>query len=194
MRSSDNALLALLFGNLETASQYGWLNAGRTLVDKTYLQILWTAEDLSPKGLSFDKMASRLDTFIRSQLQPDWETLAELPEAIRRQKAVDLVEQARLRIFTTDADTGSASTLLFFLCPQLPVFPGAVAGPEYECYLHRNLDRLKSSGHFRATPAPEVHYGQQREQTPVHAILADTDWWPRRLLRMQQRLESVSQA
>jgi len=192
-RSSDNALLALFYGSLERAARYDWLNAGRTLIDKTYLRILWTAEGLSTRGLSFDEMASRLDSFIRTALQPDWETWAELPETARRQAAADLVEQARRRIFATDADTGSASALLFFLCPQLPVFPGAVAGPEYEAHLHRNLDWLRLQPCLREIPAPEVHYGQEREQTPIRALLADTDWWPRRLLLMQQRLESVAQ-
>jgi hypothetical protein len=28
-RSSDNALLAIMYGSLERASRFGWLNAGR---------------------------------------------------------------------------------------------------------------------------------------------------------------------
>lgn len=192
-RSSDGALLSLLYGSLEKAARYNWLNGGRTLIDKTYLRILWTVEGLSPRGLSFDEMASRLDRYLRTVVQPEWTAFPTLPQRTRQEKAVVLVEQARQQIFGTDADAGDASTLLFFLCPQLPVLPGFVAGDAYDSFLRQSLATLAEIKGVHESPLPEIRFGQEREQAPVRALLFETDWWPRRLLLMQQRLESVAQ-
>jgi len=46
-RTSDNALLTLLYGGLVHAADHDWLNAGRRLIDKTYIDMLWHVQDLT---------------------------------------------------------------------------------------------------------------------------------------------------
>ncbi|MFC6671034.1 hypothetical protein [Marinobacterium aestuariivivens] len=180
-RSSENAMLVLFYGSLEKAARYGWLNAGRTLVDKTYLRILWTARALPGNGLSFDEMAARLDSFIRAELQPQWVQLAQPGATERDIRAIELVETARLQLFGPASDADAASEVLFFLCPQLPVFPcrgigaGRYAGFHQGCL--QQLRALKDQDE-----CPTAGYGQPRERELIDTLLAQSDWWPRRLL------------
>jgi hypothetical protein len=187
MRSSDNALLVLLYGGLEKASRYGWLNAGRTLIDKTYLRILWITQQLEPPGISFDELASRLDGFIRAELQPVWDTLAELEHEERHALAVTLVARVQAQVFQRDDQLASASVLLFFLCPQLPVFVYRQGGENadyvswHQTCRRRLANVLPLVGH--AVPSPS--YGTAQEQLLISRLLNQGDWWVRRLLTQQ---------
>ena len=46
-RTSDNALLVLTYGGLDQAARHAWLNAGRRLIDKTYVEILRHVQGLT---------------------------------------------------------------------------------------------------------------------------------------------------
>ncbi|WP_156948453.1 hypothetical protein [Marinobacterium jannaschii] len=191
MRSSENGLLNLFYGSLEHAARYQWLNAGRTLVDKTYLRILWSSCDMAPVATTYDQLASNLDSFIRDRISAHWEQLDELDHDQRHQLAIELVEQAAIAVFPGNPNWRAASMLLFFLCPQLPVFawhhelqspqsdsqePAGYAG--YHAYCRQRLaQKLPHS----ATP-PAAVQGDERQCKLIDRLLSRGDWWQRRCL------------
>lgn len=192
-RSSENGLLNLFYGSLERASRYEWLNAGRTLVDKTYLRILWTSCELPPQAATFDQLASDLDSFIRQQLTPRWDQIDELDHNQRHQLAIELVDCAAMDLFRGNPDWQAASMLLFFLCPQLPVFPwhpslqgqtGAESGEtpaNYSDY-HQRCRPLLALKLPHCTEPPKASLGDERQCKAVNQLLARSDWWARRSL------------
>lgn len=184
-RSSDNAVLVLFYGSLAKAARYDWLNAGRTLVDKTYLRILWTVRALPPNGLSFDELASRLDSFVRTELKPRWTELEGLQDGVRQSIAPALVEQARLQLFGPDGSTDAASEILFYLCPQLPVMPcRKLEAGGYTDLVTEIHERLAGEAKDRLS-LPQAVYGQDQERQLVDSLLARSDWWQRRVLAEQ---------
>ncbi len=195
LRSSERGLLQLLYGSMEHAARYQWQNGGRTLVDKTYLSILWTALELPPLSIGFETLASNLDRFIRLHLTECWNDLDQLDHEARHQLAIELVERASEQLFGSLHNDSYASNVLFFLCPQLPVFPYSESHhlalqaqfpqqstPGYADY-HQACRQLLGHNlpHICSTPAPSA------ETTLPHlnTLLSQTDWWPRRLLAQQ---------
>ena len=58
-RTSDQGLLTCLYGSLEHAARHEWLNAGRRLIDKTYLGMLWHVQDLTDlRGVRAEQILS----------------------------------------------------------------------------------------------------------------------------------------
>ncbi|UTW11372.1 hypothetical protein [Marinobacterium rhizophilum] len=191
-RSSENALLVLMYGSLDKAARFDWLNAGRTLIDKTYLRILWATQGLEPTGISFDELASRLDGFIRTELQPRWDSLAELDHDGRHELAQLLLEQLQVQVFQSPGQLESATSVLFFLCPQLPVFlcrdaanTEAEAVIDYPGWHQSCRQRLALLLPLSCSSAPSARYGTAQEQQLITRLLAQSDWWPRRLLAEQ---------
>nr|WP_067291549.1 hypothetical protein [Marinobacterium profundum] len=189
-RSSENALLVLMYGGLEKAARYGWLNAGRTLIDKTYLRILWITQQLAPTGISFDELASRLDGFIRRELQPRWDELDSLEHDARHELAIALVEEFQAQVFQGTDQLEAATSVLFFLCPQLPVFrytdPQSVPASDYPAWHQSCRQRLIALLPQVCSTTPFAHYGTAQEQQLITRLLAQSDWWPRRLLSQQR--------
>ncbi|MEH6471552.1 MAG: hypothetical protein V7752_09880 [Halopseudomonas sp.] len=194
-RSSDNGLLGLFFGGMEHAARYQWQNGGRTLIDKTYLSILWAAQQLEGLSISFEELASNLDSFIRQQLSERWEELSELDHEARHQRAIELVTLASTELFGSQRNDSHASTVLLFICPQLPIFPYSDSHrtaiqalfpqqpiQDYADY-HRACRKLLAFNlpRIAAMPTPLT------ETTAIisNAVLAQTDWWPRRVLAQQ---------
>ena len=82
IRTSDNALLVHLYGGLEHAANNDWLNAGRRLIDKTYVDMLWHVQNLLPlRACKPESVAASLDTFITEEIKPAWPGLYQLDEA-----------------------------------------------------------------------------------------------------------------
>jgi hypothetical protein len=67
-RSSNNGLLAIMYGSLERAHHFNWLNAGRTLVDKTYIQLLFQAKQLTAISVTHHDITLQLELFVRANL------------------------------------------------------------------------------------------------------------------------------
>jgi hypothetical protein len=193
-RSSENALLVLMYGSLDKAARFGWLNAGRTLIDKTYLRILWATQGLEPTGISFDELASRLDAFIRRELQTCWDFLDSLEHEARHEQAKRLVERLQAQVFQSSGQLESATAVLFFLCPQLPVFlytksPNTQAEPvtDYPAW-HRGCRQRLVPLLPLGRNTPSARYGTAQEQQLITRLLAQSDWWPRRLLARQHQV------
>ncbi len=204
MRSSDQRLLELLYGGIERASRYQWLNGGRTLIDKTYLAIFWSAHALPTPYIGFEKLASNLDRFIRVELADRWDELAELDHEDRHQLTIELVNAASEQLFGSQADVVCASQLLLFLCPQLPVFGYNEAN--YQALKQRRPGRLHPTDQQPLSQGSYAQYHQAYRKllayhlptlaarplptTPsatgsLGILLAQTDWWARRLLIQQ---------
>ncbi|MBS7690637.1 hypothetical protein I0E98_09845 [Pseudomonas lalucatii] len=122
-RSSDNGLLLTCYGNLARAAGAAWQNAGRTLIDKTYLRMLGDRAGLDFLGLSADELAARLDGFIRRELAPRWVQLDEWRGGEGLEPALALLEAGNRALFDDDSGQRATSWLLFYLCPQLPLLP-----------------------------------------------------------------------
>ncbi|OMH30785.1 hypothetical protein [Motiliproteus sp. MSK22-1] len=204
-RSTESSLLGLFYGSLDRAAAYNWLNGGRTLIDKTFLRILWATESLEPTGLSFDEMASRVDYYVRQELAPLWDELDELNHEQRHQLAPQLVEKAATGLFGSQYNESAASRLLFFLCPQLPVFPFSHGHLQVLQALHPDT-RISDYADYhiacrqllgRNMPKiypqlPQSHSPCNNERTAVNQILSQSDWWPRRVLSQQLKEQGDS--
>lgn len=194
-RSSDQSLLGFFFGGLENAARYQWQNAGRTLIDKTYLSILWAALELEKPSIGFDRLAACLDDFIRQKLAEEWCELDDLEHEHRHQFAIDLVTDASQQLFGSQHNEEHASLILFFLCPQLPIFPysdrhqkavGQLLSPSitidgYADYHQACRGLLALNLPFLGTVATP----SSASTASISTVLRQTDWWQRRLLGQQ---------
>ncbi len=180
LRSSDNALLSLFYGSAEHARQHDWLNAGRTLIDKTYIQLLWEAAGLTYAGSSAHDIATALDSFIRSDLQPRWETWEELDNEERHAIACRLVHQAASGLFGSGYQAVSASWLLYYLVPQLPVFPlRAESAGTYLPHHQQHRARFARALPYLLHSVPRAEYGSAKQQQVIDKVLRSSDWWLR---------------
>jgi hypothetical protein len=195
-RSSDNALLALTYGGLAHAARHAWLNAGRRLIDRTYLEILRQVQALTVmRSWRSDAVAAALDDFIRDRIAAHWPRLPALDATERAALAVDWVEQAGRRLFGSQPSETAASRLLFFLCPMLPVFnlsrghqlalarlgePPADDGyAAFAAAAERAFTGLVPR--LQRLPRPTTHYGDAAQRALIDGLLADGDWWERRV-------------
>lgn len=192
-RSSENGLLSIMYGSLERASRFDWLNAGRTLVDKTYINILLQAAELDANGVTTTELASRLDAFVRAELEPLWAEFEGLEHDPKHQLAVELVDKCAATVLGSGHQPEAASWLLYYLCPQLPVFP-MHAALKAELAAKQDLTVDSDYADFHAacrrqfaralphihSPAPAALYGDKRELEIINQILRGSDWWQRR--------------
>jgi len=193
IRSSDNALLTILYGSIERAALYDWTNAGRTLVDKTYLHILWQAKKIPNYGLSHHEIAPNVERFVREQLQPIWPQINQLTQDHRCDQAIELstslVTLAAQRLFGSNPQEEAASWLLFYLCPQLPIFPlnpqllTATNSGDYISHNKACAQLLLTS--LPSIAQPQVTYGRENEQAMITKLLHQSHWWQRYCLVQQ---------
>lgn len=197
IRSSENGLLTIMYGSLERASHFGWLNAGRTLVDKTYIQLLWQVKQLPYFGLTHHDIATQLELFIREHLQPIWADIDKITVIKKQKLASRLINIAASTLFGNRHQEQAASWLLFYLCPQLPIFPiihhllNATSQNHTVTYSkkpHQTVnyynkissrylyEKSQSLNHYIL---PTVNYGNEKEQTIINTMLINSDWWSR---------------
>jgi len=187
-RSSENGLFTLFYASLERASHYSWLNAGRTLIDKTYLSILCQAHQINMQGIQPTELANRLDQFIRSELVPRWQILDELDHEARHQLALELLEQANSTLFEGyPAGQSTSSHILFYLCPQLPFFPlPAETDIPYPAWHNQCRSQLAQLLPQLTTAPGTATYGDNKAQAFTRRRLQQGDWWQRWLFIQQQ--------
>ena len=195
-RTSDQGLLTLLYGGLEHAANYHWLNAGRRLIDKTYIDMLWHVQGLTDlRSVRPEQIAAALDPFIIDVIRPAWRDLPYLADSERLEISISWVEQMAGRCFGSVYSEAAASRLLFFLAPMLPVFNQSrghhmaldkvghrpadqgyqafaqAAGAAYRDLLPRLLDH----------PSPDPSIPDPRQGELLNRLLEQTDWWTRRV-------------
>jgi hypothetical protein len=195
-RTSDEGLLRLTYGGLVHAARFDWLNAGRRLIDKTYVDMLWHVQELTGmRTVQPAAIAAALDGFIVDTVRPAWHDLPRLSAEDGLAVSIDWTEQMARRCFGSLHSELAASRLMFFLLPMLPVFnlsrghlaaldrvghPSADAG--YRAFAQAAMSAYRE--HFsepgRFTPPPVSARDPQQAEL-VRDLLAQTDWWPRRV-------------
>lgn len=211
-RTSDNALLIITYGGLVHAADHAWQNAGRRLIDKTYIDILWHVQGLSTiRTCRAEQIAAALDNFIRDQVAAVWDDLPALNDTERADLGARWVEEIAQRCFGSLTSELAASRLLFFLCPMLALFNlsrGHLLGLEHLAHCpaddgYRAFASAARSAYqdlvpaLRALPRPIPTYGDPAQQALIEKVLNASDWWERRvfdeLLRQIAAEAGVSQ-
>lgn len=183
-RSSENALLLQLYGSLAKAAGCGWQNAGRTLIDKTYLRILKDCSGLDFQGLSVDELAARLDGFIRQELTPRWGQITESRGAEGLPLATELLEACSLALFASAHVHRATRQLLFYLCPQLPLVPCPSDSQQSSDEQLQAYQTLLPQ--LPVLPRPQQFAGDAQQQALIRQLIEGSDWWRRRVLAAWQ--------
>ncbi|MCO7564532.1 hypothetical protein NJI34_18770 [Pseudomonas sp. S 311-6] len=179
-RSSENALLLQFHGSLVKAAGLGWQNAGRTLVDKTYLRILKDCFGLDFHGFAEDELAARLDGFIRQALAPRWGQIIGSGGSEGLPLASELLDACNGALFASERLQAATHQVLFYLCPHLPFLPGfgeLAQGAEQHQALVCSLPPL---------PRPQQFAGSTQQQVLIRQLVEGSDWWGRRVLSARQ--------
>ena len=184
VRSSENALLLQFYGSLVKAAGCGWQNAGRTLVDKTYLRILKDCSGLDFQGLSVDELAARLDGFIRQELAPRWAKITESRGAEGLPLATELLDACSLALFASERVHTATRQLLFYLCPQLPLLP-CPNDPRQSIDEQLQTYQILLS-QLPVLPRPQQFAGDAQQQALIRQLIEGSDWWRRRVLAAWQ--------
>lgn len=195
-RTTDNALLVLMYGGLEQAARHAWQNAGRRLIDKTYVDILWHVQQLTQmRTCPPERIAAALDDFIRETVAPAWEGHADMGSTGKADLAIRWVEDLAHCGFGSLHSELAASRLLFFLCPMLPVFNmsrGHLLALErfgYGVTDGRYRTFAATAGHayrqwlplLRTLPRPTPLFGDPAQQAVTQGLLDQSEWWERRV-------------
>lgn len=195
-RTSDAALLSLVYGGLRHAADHDWQNAGRRLIDKTYIDILWHVQSLTAiRACSAEAIAANLDNFIRDHIRPVWHDLPSLDNTDRATLAGQWIDEVAQGCFGSLHSEAAASRLLFFLCPMLPVFNlsrghllaldrlgHAAAGDSYAHYARSAAACLAAlDAPAEPSPPPTVHQADPAQRGLIQHLIDTTDWWRRRV-------------
>lgn len=195
-RTSDNALLTHMYGGLAHAANHQWQNAGRRLIDKTYISMLWSVQSLTPmKACSAERISAALDDFIQRTLSHKWADLGSSNEQQKKDLALSWIEEWSTSLFGSLNSEIAASRLLFFLCPALPVFNLShghlmalaemgypSASHSYQIYAESAqaaYQKLKPA--LDELPRPEASYGTAAEAALIQQVIDESDWWQRRV-------------
>ena len=188
--------MTLLYGGLEHAANYNWLNAGRRLIDKTYIDMLWHVQGLTDlRSVRPEQIAAALDPFIIDVIRPAWLDLPHLTDSERLEISISWVEQMAGRCFGSVYSEAASSRLLFFLAPMLPVFNQSRGH-------HMALDKIGhrpcNHGHrafaqaawsayqeflpsLADLPPPAPAATDPQHRMLISNLLSRTDWWARRV-------------
>lgn len=204
IRTSDNGLLVLTYGNLHQSAKSQWLNAGRSLIDKTYIQMLWHVQSLTHiQAIRAENVAAALDNFIREEIQPLWADLYEMDNVTNCEVSIELVKKASISLFGSLQSEEAASKLLFFLCPMLTVFNFSTEAikalqhlghdlenkleqpsknSKYEIFHHLMTQEFGNiQDPLSEDQCPTPFYGDTTDQSLIQETLNQTDWWQRRV-------------
>lgn len=195
-RTSDNALLVQIYGGLNHAANHEWLNAGRRLIDKTYINMLWHVQSLLPmSACSPESISAALDNFILEHIRPIWLALPKLSDSKKQDLAESLAKQAATALFGSLKSEVAASRLLFILCPTLPIYNlslgnqlalrtlgYAPADNSYPAFVQSCNAGCKSIiQQIESLALPQPAFGSLSEQALISELLHDHDWWTRRV-------------
>jgi len=195
-RTSDNALLVQFYGGLTHAANHEWLNAGRRLIDKTYINMLWHVQSLLPMyACNSERISTALDNFILEHIRPIWSELSDLNDSEKQGLAESLVKQAATTVFGSLQSEVAASRLLFMLCPILPIYNLSLGNqlalqrlgytipdnsyPTFvqTCTTCRDSIMLQ----IEALNLPQPIFGSDEELALINQLLNNHDWWTRRV-------------
>ncbi len=180
-RSSGNGLLSIAYGNLEIAARNGW-NTEQSIISDSDLAILLTHSQSTQTPA---EIQPALKAFIKNNLQEDWSEYDDMTHAQRQDIAISLVNIFARTVLNNADKSRSASLLLFFLCPQLPIFPATeeseMAADTYPEYYLKQKHAFTLALPSLDQGTPQIHYGNEQEQDIIRKLLAANNWWQRYL-------------
>ena len=195
-RTSDRGMVILLYGGLEHAARHEWLNAGRRLIDKTYVDMLWHVQGLTKVRTSRpEQIAASLDRFIVDTVRPGWTDLPGLSDDERLETSIAWVEQMAGQCFGSMHSEVAASRMLFFLVPMLPLFNFsrghqlalAKLGHAPDTDDYRGYAKAANSAYrtilarLRRLPLPDATAENDQNRELIDNVLQRSDWWTRRV-------------
>ncbi|MEM7195638.1 MAG: hypothetical protein AAF402_11845 [Pseudomonadota bacterium] len=173
-RSSDNAMLCHLYGALIRASQYDWQNAGRVMLDRTDVRILFDSYQAVLPFRQLDVCCRELDRFVRDHVFSQWWAVDPNSVGPSEDRAIAIarewVAEISESVFGDREYRFHAELVLFFSCPFLPVVPSR-QGPI----------SVHFAGVQEAVRRPAPVFGDAEQYTLIQSMLEQTDWWLRRL-------------
>lgn len=207
-RTSDPALLGLTYGNLVHAARFEWHNAGRRLIDKTYIDILWQVQGLTGlRTVRAEQVSAALDGFITDIIRPGWQELPLMSHEERCETATVWVEQMAGRCFGSLYSELAASRVMFYLLPMLPVFnlsgghlstlerlgqpPATNTYRDYAGAAETAYRQHRTT--LRQYPFPPASSGDAAVDATAETVLGETDWWYRRVFDEMLRITARTQ-
>lgn len=189
-KTTDNGLLIDLYGALLSAAESGVLDTAQKIITAPSLDRLQHVQSMTGStDFRPTKVAHELNQFINSEVPFIWEELPSFDDFQKNELTRELIPKIATTFFDTNNEV-AASGLLFFLFPMLPVFsyrPSVSFTADVEIKGYKEFHRLASK-HYRLIkpaldniPKPEAQFGNTEEQTLINDLLAQTDWWQRRI-------------
>ena len=212
MRSSDGALVTLFYGGLLKASEHDWQNAGRVLIDRTYVKILFETYHLSMPTRDLDVCCRLMDDFIRLSLIPNWfdihpwlqphvkSSILDDARAVNSKTGtptsplrwlLEWPSEIAIEILGGEEYLDHAMLLLFYTCPGLPFMPATMhtSTIRRESNQTMRIECLNQSDSSNKITLPMSEYGTDSEKQIVQNMLRHCDWWYRRLVWAANTLE-----
>ncbi|WP_261841633.1 hypothetical protein [Aliamphritea ceti] len=182
-RSSGNGLLSIFYGCIEQAARQQWPEK-QLAIATADLEMLLTSYELKPLAPITDRTSEAVAIFIQSNLQDNWNEYDDMTHPQRQEIAINLVNEAASNIFGGTNQIAAASWLLFYLCPQLPVFPvieSLSTTDNYADYYLSQKQKFTIALPSLDQNTPDIRYGNQLEQSIIKALLTANNWWQRYL-------------
>lgn len=194
-RSSEDGLLTIFYGTMANAAQLQWNLSTSTIIDGAYLKILWQAINLEPLTSTDQDIAAALQVFILTEIEPLWEEFDMMSHDEKHEQAIRLIKLASVRLFGTEKQERAASWLLYYLLPQLPIFPmnkalciavtklqhqeKALSYVDYHATCRNQLSRLLPYIHSGSPTPAKSAFGTKEERKFVDDALKNGNWWQR---------------
>ncbi len=216
LRSSDRGLLSAFYGGLVKSSEHNWQNAGRVLVDRTDIRILFDSYQLPLPVRSLDACCREIDCFVREHFFPNWHVFRPNFNASANASASannnssggasdrgvstefsaptspEVLSQSWINFFTQEIFGGEeyesgSRLLLFFLCPMLPIFPGlSTVGRDHTVPIGRESADILDNFNAQSFLPASVQNGE--DGIPVQWALTNSNWWMRRVLWEREQI------
>jgi len=197
VRSSENNLMLSFYGAIINAEAHEWLNAGRRLIDKTDISMLWQAKQLTAMtAVTSERIAASLDDYLQRYIAEQWNELSQLNEEDKAIRADAFITKASNDLFGSLNSKVAASQLLFFMFPQLPIYPFSqghqkslkqlgysLSSNSYQDYSIAFKQLLHDvQHHFEALELLPSKTGNTKQLQLITDMLKQSDWQQRRLV------------
>jgi len=195
LRTSTNALLVEFFGNLINASEHEWQNAGRRIIDKTFISMMMHVHSLSAiKSVTPERISASLDNFLQKEVAKHWKEISR-NQFSNRDLTLKWRKQLSITLIGSNPADSFTSYLMFYMLPSFPVIPVSqgsliALGISLDTpisliheIVYENFDHFKAryANSDKLRVPPEPIFGTDREISMINELLLNTDWWQRNI-------------
>jgi hypothetical protein len=195
LRTSTNALLVEFFGNVKNASEHEWQNAGRRIIDKTFISMMMHVHSLTAiKSVTPERISASLDNFLQKEVAKYWREIS-LNQFTNLDLALNWHKQLSITVIGSNPADSFTSYLMFYMLPSFPVIPiskGSLISLDIPLdtpisliheMVYKNFDDFKAryANSEKLCAPPEPIFGTDREMSMINELLLNTDWWQRNL-------------